>query len=95
MVGLQVEGRLGVVLGCSKGVCGWSWAAPWASVDGPRPLLGPLWVVWAALKASVGGPGRSWGVLGAYVGGLGPLLEPMRRVLGSKNANNMAALKCV
>ena len=93
MVGLEVDGPLGVVLDCSKGLCGWSWAAPRASVGGPEPLAGPLWVVSAALKASVGGPGpfsgRLWAVRGrlgsalrCYVGGLGPLLGPMFGVLG-------------
>ena len=83
MVGLQVEGRLGVVLGCSKGVCGWSWAAPRASVGGPGSLSGLLWAVLGRLGAFVGGPGpswvrfrvlcwRSWVTLGAYVRGLGP-----------------------
>ena len=130
MVGLQVDGPLGVVLGRSKGLCGWSWAAPRASVGGPGPLSGPLWAVLGRLGVFVGGPGpswvrswvlcwrswaalgpllpvlsrswrrgvrswaapgtiwavwsrsrglcaRSWVALGAYVGGLGPLLGPM------------------
>ena len=70
MVGLQVDGPLGVVLSGSKGLCGWSWAAPMASVGGPGPLSGPLWVVlgrsqglWAVLGrlgTFVGGPRSSW-----------------------------------
>ena len=56
MVGLEVDGPLGVVLGGSKGLCGWSWAAPRASVGGPGPLSGPLWVV---LGRSQGLCGRS------------------------------------
>ena len=61
MVGLEVDGPLGVVLGGSKGLCGWSWAAPRASVGGPGPLSGPLWVV---LGGSQGLCGLSWAVLG-------------------------------
>ena len=93
MVGLEVDGPLGVVFGGSKGLCGWSWAAPRASVGGPGPLSGPLWVV---LGRSQGLCGRSWVVLGSllavlgclgsalgcYVGGLGPMLA----VLGLKLA---------
>ena len=72
MVGLQVDGPLGVVLGGSKGLCGWSWAAPRASVGGPgslsgpqsvggpRPLSEPLWAVLSRLGDFVGGPGPSW-----------------------------------
>ena len=56
MVGLEVDGPLGVVFGGSKGLCGWSWAAPRASVGGPGPLSGPLWVV---LGRSQGLCGRS------------------------------------
>ena len=83
MVGLQVDGPLGVVLGSSQGLCGRSWAALSAYVDGPGPLSGPLWAVLGRLGAFVGGPGpswvrswvlcwRSWAALGVYVGGLGP-----------------------
>ena len=93
MVGLEVDGPLGVVFGGSKGLCGWSWAAPRASVGGPGPLSGPLWVV---LGRSQGLCGRSWAVLGSlltvlgclgsalgcYVGGLGPMFA----VLGLKLA---------
>ena len=93
MVGLQVDGPLGVVLGGSQGLCGWSWAAPMASVGGPGPLSGPLWVV---LGRSQGLCGRSWVVLGPLLavlgrlgsalrchgGGLGPILGPMFAVLG-------------
>ena len=98
MVGLEVDGPLGVVLGGSKGLCGWSWAAPRASVGGPGPLSGPLWVV---LGRSQGLCGRSWAVLvplfavlahlgcalGCYVGGLGPLLGPMLAVLAALGAS--------
>ena len=86
MVGLQVDGPLGVVLGGSKGLCGWSWAAPRASVGSPGMLSGPPWVV---LGRSQGLCGRSWAVLGpllavlgrlgsalgCYVGGLGPHVD--------------------
>ena len=83
MVGLQVDGPLGVVLGSSQGLCGRSWAALSAYVGGPGPLSGPLWAVLGRLGAFVGGPGpswvrswvlcwRSWAALGVYVGGLGP-----------------------
>ena len=82
MVGLQVDGPLGVVLGSSQGLCGQSWAALRAYVGGPGPVSGPLWEVLGRLGAFVGGPGaswvrswvlcwRSWAALGAYVGGLG------------------------
>ena len=64
------------------GLLGWSWAAPRASVGGPGPLSGLMWVV---LDRSQGLCGRSWAVLvpllavlghlgsalGCYVGGLG------------------------
>ena len=56
------------VLGRSWDLCWRSWAAP-----------GPLWAV---LSRSWGLFARSWVALGAYVGGLGPLLEPMLAVLG-------------
>ena len=83
MVGLQVDGPLGVVLGSSQGLCGRSWAALRAYVGGPGPLSGPLLAVLGRLGAFVGGPGpswvrswllcwRSWAALGVYVGGLGP-----------------------
>ena len=83
MVGLQVDGPLGVVLGSSQGLCGGSWAALRAYVGGPGPRSGPLWAVMGRLGAFVGGPGpswvrswvlcwRSWAALGVYVGGLGP-----------------------
>ena len=82
MVGLQVDGPLGVDLGCSKGLCGRSWAAPRAAVGGPGPFSGPLWAVLGRLGAFVGGHGpswvgssvlcwRSWDALGTYVGGPG------------------------
>ena len=88
IVGLQVDGPLGVVLGGSKGLCGWSWAAPRASVGGPGPLSGPLWVAlgrsqglcgwsWAVLGSLLAVLGRSWshvGGLGPQVGGLGLML---------------------
>ena len=93
MVGLQVDGPLGVVLCGFKGLCGRSWAAPRASVGGPGPLSAHMWVV---LDRSQGLCGRSWAVLvpllavlgrlgsalGCYVGGLGPLLGSMLAVLG-------------
>ena len=60
MVGLQVDGPLGVVLGSSQGLCGGSWAALRAYVGGPGPLSGPLWAVLGRLGAFVGGPGPSW-----------------------------------
>ena len=72
MVGLQVDGPLGVVLGSSQGLCGRSWAALRAYVGGPGPLSGPLWAVLGRLGAFVGDPGPSWAALGVYVGGLGP-----------------------
>ena len=59
MVGLQVDGPLVVVLGGSRGLCGWSWAALSASVGGPEPLSGPVWAVLASFEAFVGGPGLS------------------------------------
>ena len=40
------------------------------------------WPVWVVLGRSWGLCVRSWAALGAYVGGLGPLLEPMLAVLG-------------
>ena len=83
MVGLQVDGPLGVVLGSSQGLCGRSWTALRAYVGGPVPLSGPLWAVLGRLGAFVGGPRlswvrswvacwRSWAALGVNVGGLGP-----------------------
>ena len=70
MVGLQVDGSLGVVLGGSKSLCGWSWAAPRASVGGPWPLSGRLWVVLGrsqglcvVLGRSQGLCGRSWAAI--------------------------------
>ena len=83
MVGLEVDGPLGVVFGGSKGLCGWSWAAPRASVGGPGPLSGPLWVV---LGRSQGLCGRSWAALKASVGGPGPLSGPLWAVLGRLGA---------
>ena len=67
------------VLGCSRILCWWSWAALGAYVGGLGPLLGLMLLVWAAL-----GPksGPNPGALGAYVGDLGPLLGPMLAVLG-------------
>ena len=44
-----------------------------------REVDGPLCAV---LRRSWGLCGRSWVALGAYVGGLGPLLGPMLAVLG-------------
>ena len=38
--------------------------------------------VWVVLGRSCGLCWRSWAALGAYVGGLGPLLGPMLAVLG-------------
>ena len=82
MVGLQVDRPLGVVLGCSKGLCGRSWVDLRACVGGPGPLSEPLWAVLVLLGAFVEGPGpswvrswvlcwRSWDALGTYVRGLG------------------------
>ena len=79
MVGLQVDGPLGVVLGSSQGLGGRSWAALRAYVGGPGPLSGPLWAVLGRLGAFVGGPRlswvrswvpcwRSWAALGVNVG---------------------------
>ena len=75
-------GPLRAVLGRSKGLCGWSWVAPRASVNAPGPLSGPLWAVLGRLGVFVGGSGpswirswvlcwRSWAALEACVGGLG------------------------
>ena len=74
MVGLQVDGPLGVpgglgqlpgplwaVLGRSQPICGWSWTA---------------------LRASVGGPGPSWCLCWRSWAILGPLLGAMLAVLG-------------
>ena len=58
-----------------------SWAALGASVGGPVPLLGPLWVV---LGRSRGLCGRSWAALGASVGGPGLLSGPLCAVLAEK-----------
>ena len=44
-----------------------------------REVDGPVWVV---LTRSLGLCWQSLAALGAYVGGLGPLLEPMLAVLG-------------
>ena len=97
MLGLQVDGPLGVVLGSSQGLCGRSWAALRAYVGGPGPLSGPLWAVLGRPGAFVGGPGpswvrswvlcwRSWAALGVYVGGL-VVLGPMLAVLGRSCAS--------
>ena len=40
------------------------------------------WPVWVVLGRSWDLCVRSWATLGAYVGGLGPLLDPMLAVLG-------------
>ena len=75
-------GPLWAMLGCSWGLRGRSWQ-----------LSGPLL---AFLCCSWGLCWRSCGALGAYVGGLGPLLGPMLAVLGRlepKNAKNVATLK--
>ena len=42
--------------------------------------------VWVVLGRSCGLCWRSWAALGAYVDGLGPLLEPMLAVLGRLGA---------
>ena len=97
MVGLQVDGPLGVVLGRSKGLCGWSWAAPRASVGGRGPLSGPLWVLLGRLGVFVGGPGpswvrswvlcwRSWVALAAYVRLLGPHVGSLGPLLALMSA---------
>ena len=66
MVGLEVDGPLGVVLGGSKGLCGWSWAALRASVGGPGPSWGLCWRSWAVLGPLFGTMlavlGCSWGL---------------------------------
>ena len=93
MVGLQVDGPLGVVLGSSQGLCGRSWAALSTYVGGPGPLSGPLWAVLGRLGAFVGGPGpswvrswvlcwRSWAAPRGYVRGLGPHVGGLDPFLG-------------
>ena len=42
--------------------------------------------VWVVLGRSYGLSWRSWAALGAYVGGLGPLLDSMLAVLGGLGA---------
>ena len=45
------------------------------------------WPVWVVLDRSWGHCVRSCAALGAYVGGLGPLLEPMLAVLAALGAS--------
>ena len=76
-------GPLRAVLGRPGGLYRRSWlhlggawrvcCRSWASTGGPGPLLGPLCAV---LGRSWSLCWRSWATLGAYVGGLGPLLGP-------------------
>ena len=72
MIGRDVGGPLGAVLGRSQSLCRWSWVP--LKVTGS--LSTPLWVVlrrsrglcgwsWVTLKASVGGP---WAALGPESG---------------------------
>ena len=99
MVGLQVDGSLGVLLGSSQGLCGRSWAALLrAYVGGPGPLSGPPWAVLGRLGAFVGGPGpsrvrswvlcwRSWAALGVYVGGRGPHVSGLGAHIGGPDGS--------
>ena len=92
MVGLgRGSGPTWVVLGADQCLCGWFLSALGASVGGPGSLSGAMWAVlgrsWGDLGLLLGLCGRSWVAPGIYVGGLGPLLEPMLaswRVLGPK-----------
>ena len=56
-----------------------SWVALCASVGD----LGRSWVPVGGLGPLLGLCGRSWAALGAYLGGLGLLLGPLRAVLSS------------
>ena len=98
MVGLQVDGPLGVVLGSSQGLCGRSWAALRAYEGGPGSLKGPLWAVLGRLGAFVGGPGASWVRSSVLCWRswllLGPLLAVLRR-LGLQNVEEHYYLKNV
>ena len=68
MVGLQVDGPLGVVLGSSQGLCGRSWA-----------VLVPLLVVLGPLGSLLG---RYVGGLGPLLGSILAVLGLMLAVLG-------------
>ena len=66
-----------------------SWGLCWRSGGGLGTYVGDLGSLLglyersgATIEASIGGLGCTWVALGAYVGGLGPLLEPMLAVLG-------------
>ena len=72
MVDCEVDVPVWVILGRSD-----------FSVGGLGPFLVPILVV---LGCSLGLCWRSWGPLGAYVGGHGALLEPMLAVLGPLGA---------
>ena len=83
MIGRNVDGPLGAVLGRSHGLCGWSRVALKTSVGGPGPLSGPLWMVLGRFQ---GLGGWSWVALRASVGGPGPLSGPPWAVLGHDQA---------
>ena len=72
MIGPQVDGQH--VFLSVTGLWGRSWAALGASVGGPGPLFGALWVV---LGRSQGRCGWCWAVLGASVDGFEPLSGPL------------------
>ena len=76
-------GGLGPLLGPILAVLGRSWALSWRSwaalgtnVGDLGPLLGLCWRSRAALRASVRDLGRSWGLMLAVLGGLGPKSGP-------------------
>ena len=62
MVGHKVDGPPEAVLGCSRGLCRWSW-----------PPAGPLWVVMGRSQSVCG---WSWVTPSASVDGPGPLSKP-------------------
>ena len=81
------------VLGHSWALCWRSWAALGPYVRGLGPLLGLCWRSRAALRASVRDLGRSWGLMLAVLGGLGPKSGPNlsgNRVGGRKVAQTRA-----
>ena len=87
MVGCEVEGPLWAVLGCSWGLCGRSGAEKCEE----RGCLENVLISKAGARSAASGAvlgrswglcGRSWAALGAYVGGIEPLLGPMFAILG-------------
>ena len=89
MIGHDVDGPLGAVLGHPQGLRGWPRAALRVSVGGPGSRSGPLWVVLGrsqglcvVLDRSQGICGWSWATFRASVGGPGLLSRPLWVVLG-------------